>query len=47
MGGLKRFLERALKLRINREKSRVVRTNQVAFLGFTFRGTKIRWLFWT
>ncbi|MDP1989454.1 MAG: reverse transcriptase domain-containing protein [Syntrophales bacterium] len=33
MGSLKRFLERALKLRINREKSRVVQTNQVTFLG--------------
>jgi RNA-directed DNA polymerase len=43
MGSLKRFLERALKLRINREKSRVVPSNQVAFLGFTFRGTKIHW----
>lgn len=44
MGSLKRFLERTLKLRINQDKSRVVPTNQVAFLGFTFRGTKIHWL---
>jgi RNA-directed DNA polymerase len=44
LGSLKRFLERALKLRINREKSRVVQTNQIAFLGFAFRGTKICWL---
>ena len=43
MESLKRFLERVLKLRINQEKSRVVPTNQVAFLGFTFRGTKIHW----
>ncbi len=43
MGNLKRFLERTLKLRINQDKSRVVPTNQAAFLGFTFRGTKIRW----
>ena len=43
MGSLKRFLERTLKLRINQDKSRVVPTNQSAFLGFTFRGTKIRW----
>jgi RNA-directed DNA polymerase len=43
MGSLKRFLERALKLRINQEKSRVIPTNQAAFLGFTFRGTKIHW----
>jgi RNA-directed DNA polymerase len=43
MESLKRFLKRNLKLRINREKSRVVPTNQATFLGFTFRGTKIRW----
>ena len=43
MGSLKRFLERTLKLRINQDKSRVVPTNQAAFLGFTFRGTKIYW----
>ena len=43
MESLKRFLERRLKLRINQEKSRVVPTNQAAFLGFTFRGTKIHW----
>jgi RNA-directed DNA polymerase len=44
MESLKRFLERTLKLKINQEKSRVVPTNQVTFLGFTFRGTKICWL---
>jgi len=43
MESLKRFLKRRLKLRINEEKSRVVPTNQAAFLGFTFRGTKIHW----
>jgi len=43
MGRLKRFLKRNLKLRINQEKSRVVPANQATFLGFTFRGTKIRW----
>ena len=43
MESMKRFLESTLKLRINQEKSRVVPTNQTAFLGFTFRGTKIRW----
>ena len=44
MGSIKHFLEQTLKLRINPEKSRVVPTNQAAFLGFTFRGTKIHWL---
>jgi RNA-directed DNA polymerase len=43
MESLKCFLERTLKLRINQEKSRVVPTNQAAFLGFTFRGTKMHW----
>lgn len=43
MGSLKRFLEERLKLRTNPEKSRVVPTDQAVFLGFTFRGTKIRW----
>mgnify|MGYP002399457677 CR=1 FL=1 len=43
MGSLKRFLESVLKLRINQDKSRVVPTNQAAFLGFTFQGTKIHW----
>ena len=44
MGSIKHFLEQTLKLRINPEKSRVVPTNQAAFLGFTFHGTKIHWL---
>jgi RNA-directed DNA polymerase len=43
MESLKRFQKRKHKLRINEEKSRVVPTNQAAFLGFTFRGTKIHW----
>ena len=43
MESLKRFLELRLKLKVNQEKSRVVPTNQATFLGFTFRGTKIRW----
>lgn len=44
MESVKKFLERTLKLGINQDKSRVVPTNQAAFLGFTFRGTKIHWL---
>lgn len=38
-----RFLTRKLKLVVNEQKSRVVRTNDCEFLGFTFRGTKLRW----
>ena len=40
---LKRYFERALKLHVNPDKSKVAPTDQITFLGFTFRGTKIRW----
>lgn len=38
-----RYLDRELKLPVNERKSRVCRTDEVVFLGFTFRGTKLRW----
>lgn len=38
-----RYLTRELKLAVNEQKSRVVKTNDSEFLGFTFRGTKLRW----
>jgi RNA-directed DNA polymerase len=38
-----RYLTRVLRLVVNEQKSRIVRTNQLEFLGFTFRGTKLRW----
>jgi RNA-directed DNA polymerase len=38
-----RYLSRELKLAVNEHKSRVVKTNAVEFLGFMFRGTKLRW----
>jgi len=38
-----RFLTGKLKLAVNEQKSRVVKTNDCEFLGFTFRGTKLRW----
>ena len=38
-----RFLEKRLKLSINHDKSRVVSSQQLEFLGFEFRGTKIVW----
>ena len=37
------FLERKLKVKVNQDKSRVSATDQTTFLGFTFKGTKIRW----
>jgi RNA-directed DNA polymerase len=38
-----RYLTRQLKLPVNEAKSRVSCTDAVTFLGFTFRGTKLRW----
>ena len=43
MDWVKRFLTSQLKLLVNEEKSQVVKTNALHFLGFTFRGKKIRW----
>jgi len=43
MHWLKHFLSTKLKLVVNEEKSKVVKTNELHFLGFTFRGNKIRW----
>ena len=40
---IQRFLERKLKLTINEKKSQLAPTDKIDFLGFTFRGTKIRW----
>jgi len=43
MAWVSRFLTKKLKLVVNGKKSRVVKTNALHFLGFTFRGKKIRW----
>ncbi len=43
MTSVKRFIERKLKLKVNEHKSQVAKTDQTNFLGFTFKGTKIRW----
>ncbi len=43
MSSVTRYLTRVLKLVVNEQKSRVVPTNQCQFLGFTFRGAKLRW----
>jgi len=40
---VQRFLERKLKLQVNQDKSQMALTSQTDFLGFTFKGTKIRW----
>jgi RNA-directed DNA polymerase len=38
-----RYLTRVLRLVVNEQKSRIIKTNQCQFLGFTFRGSKLRW----
>jgi len=43
MASVKRFLTGTLKLVVNEHKSRVVKTDDCVFLGFTFRGKKLRW----
>jgi RNA-directed DNA polymerase len=40
---IRRFLEKVLKLTVNEEKSRITKTDDTEYLGFTFKGTKIRW----
>ena len=41
--GITRFLTQRLKLTVNESKSRVCGTNECVFLGFTFRGARLRW----
>lgn len=43
MASVTRFLTRKLKLVVNEHKSHVVKTDHCLFLGFTFRGKKLRW----
>jgi RNA-directed DNA polymerase len=40
---LSRYLTRRLKLVVNEAKSRVCPVHECVFLGFTFRGNKLRW----
>lgn len=40
---LTRFIEDDLKLKVNTEKSQVVKSSQCKFLGFSFYGKQIRW----
>jgi len=41
MKSVTRWLERVLRLEVNADKSQVVPTSRVTFLGFRFRGTKV------
>lgn len=43
LANISRYLSQKLKLKVNRQKSRVVRTDKLEFLGFTFRGIRIWW----
>jgi RNA-directed DNA polymerase len=43
MQSIQRFLEKKLKLKINQEKSSVGPTDQLEYVGFVFKKTKIRW----
>lgn len=41
MDKISRYLSQTLKLKVNREKSRVVEVEELNYLGFTFRGIRI------
>ena len=41
MASISRFLEKVLKVKVNRDKSKVVRAQDSAFLGFTFQRMKL------
>jgi len=43
MQSIRRFLKRKLKLTVNERKSSVNSTNQIEFLGFAFKGSRIYW----
>ena len=43
MSEVSSYLGRKLKLVVNKEKSKVAKTGDCSFLGFTFKGKKIRW----
>jgi RNA-directed DNA polymerase len=43
MASVSRYLTGKLKLQVNEQKSRVIPTHQATYLGYTFRGTKLRW----
>ncbi|MDX9708493.1 MAG: group II intron reverse transcriptase/maturase [Trichloromonas sp.] len=43
MASVRNFLTHKLKLTVNEDKSQVVHSDQLGFLGFVFKGTKILW----
>lgn len=43
MAGVRKYLTTKLKLTVNEDKSQVARSDDISFLGFVFKGTKILW----
>jgi RNA-directed DNA polymerase len=43
MANISQYLSQKLKLKVNRQKSRVVRTDKLEFLGFMFQGVRVWW----
>jgi RNA-directed DNA polymerase len=43
MASVRKYLTHRLKLTVNEDKSQVARSDQISFLGFVFKGTKILW----
>lgn len=43
MASVSRYLTRKLQLKVNGQKSRIIPIEQTTYLGYSFRGTKLRW----
>lgn len=43
MGSVRKYLTHHLKLTVNEDKSKVAKRDQISFLGFVFKGTRIVW----
>ena len=43
MASVSRYLAKKLQLKVNEQKSRVIPADQATYLGYTFRGAKLRW----
>lgn len=43
MASVSRYLSRTLKLKVNRQKSQVVKVSALEYLGFQFRGVRVYW----
>jgi RNA-directed DNA polymerase len=43
MGSVRKYLTSQLKLTVNEDKSKVAKSDDISFLGFVFKGTKILW----